>query len=1032
MPKVIISEPGATPQPYRFTSDHDCVSIGRGSDNDIVISSPSASTSHCTLERVEGGYILRDQNSTNGIKLHGSPMEIIHLEHGMEALIGDVSLAFQLSSEELAQFTHEAPAQVSSAAPGRFTYGPPDQASVDQLKPKKTKKKSIAIISGIAASLVVAGYFLYGPLPGENGLLADSVNTEDKDKHASPEDSNTASGQNAGLMHVSSSNAVPLDPDLLNSFLSSHCTKCHGPEKEKGDLRLDTLSRNVADSNTAQHWQEVLDALNLGEMPPEDEKQPSKEELQAIIKHLTVALDTSKKRLSEDGGNIALRRINRREYKHTIDQLMGMKVLEKTLPPDAITEGYDTIGQDQQFSSHHFEDYFAVAKSIAKVALQWADKDRPKAGVVRRDEVEAEANRRLYRDRKNITDRLARLKAIYDAGEEPKDHGWSDNASARSYANRFPHKLKSINDYLSQPYVDKGIPLPANAWARTQRFGADPRASYQFAIKAGLTGDYPVMRHFMKLVMDGNAIGYLKVSGTQDKPEVQRFDYRPDYRYADNRRLYTYAHVVGSYLAKLKNEGIDTKKGTIWVDAIEVHGPYYGEPSSLERIYKKTIAPVDASKESEALDQQVKAFLKEFSQKAFRGKEANPDYLKQVHNIYRQERKQGKDLKESLVVPLAMVLSSPSFLYLMEDAPTPQKGLVNETEFAHRLSYFLWSRPASGSLLADAQAGKLKDPAVLKQHIDRMLKHKNSLALSEGFFDQWVEMKRFETIGIDVNDHYQFNSALRHSAKMEVQHFFHTMLKENLSLTHLIDSDFLVIDDQLAMHYGLEAPVEGEGFHKVKLPADSPRGGLLGTVAFLSMGSNGERSSPIIRGALIQDKFFNRKPPPPPPNVPELESASDKPLAVKEAIDLHRQKAQCASCHSSFDPLGFGLENFNLVGLWRDKETVGHAGKKGEKPKLIPVRAEGVFPNKKPFHNLDEFRSGLIAHKHLLTRSIAEGLLSYGLGRHIEFADQQALDEICKKAGQNNEQIGDLIYNIISHPLFRRGDQGTNTTTVKR
>jgi hypothetical protein len=333
----------------------------------------------------------------------------------------------------------------------------------------------------------------------------------------------------------------------------------------------------------------------------------------------------------------------------------------------------------------------------------------------------------------------------------------------------------------------------------------------------------------------------------------------------------------------------------------------------------------------------------------------------------------------------------------MEDAPATKEGVVNDVEFANRITHFLWSRSASGQFLADAKAGKLKEPALLKKHIARMLKHKNSFALSEGFFDQWVDMERFKSISVDENTHFKFNKGIRTSAILEVQHFFHTMVKENLSLTQLIDSDFVVINDLLALHYGIKMSNKGAGFHKVKLPADSPRGGLLGTVAFLSMGSNGERSSPIIRGALIQ----------------------------------------CASCHSSFDPLGFGLENFDLLGRWRDQEVIGNIGKKtqsekGKKPTLIPVRAEGVFPNNKPFHNLGEFRTGLMEHKHLLTRSISEGLLSYGLGRHIEFADQQALDEVCKKASQNNEQIGDIIYAIISHPLFRKADQPADTAMLKK
>ena len=893
--------------------------------------------------------------------------------------------------------------------------------------------KSIILKTGILTASLVAGYFLYVPLLGENGVFAGTFNTQPKDKNHSLDGSNHPSGKDSNDVHVSHSSAVHLEADVFNRFLSKHCTKCHGPKKQKGDTRLDTLSLNISDGNTALHWQEVLDVLNLGDMPPEEEDQPSKEELQAIIKHLTIALDTSKKRLSEDGGNIALRRINRREYRQTVEQLLGMNVPEVILPADSITEGYDTVGQDQQFSSHHFDDYFGTAKSVATVALQWADKEQP-ASKTTTTPAAGINNKRMRKKMSKYQKILDHLKA----GGSPAGLG---------NVRRVPGLIAPLNKYFAQPHVNEGAyifegtPYPH---VNSHRFNTDPRATYKFKVKAGLTGVTPAIRHFLTVITQGDEVGYLKVSGSIKSPETNALEYRPNFS-DDTIRITVRESKVGKSMPDyLTQIGDKSGKAAMWVKELIVEGPFYNEPSALETIYKQTIATVDASKSDNAkeLDLQAKQFLKAFMNKAFRGRSTASEYEKLVFKIYSLERGQGKTVKESLITPLAMILSSPSFLYLMEDDAATEDGLVSEVEFANRISHFLWSRSASGELLADAKAGKLKEKAVLKKHIDSMLKHKNSLALSEGFFNQWVDMERFESIGIDQNAHVKFNKGLRHSAKLEVQHFFHTLVKENLSLTQLIDSDFVVINDLLATHYGLKGPNKGGEFHKVKLPTDSPRGGLLGTVAFLTMGSNGERASPIIRGALIQEKFFNRKPPPPPPNVPELENASKEPLPIKETIAMHRKKAQCASCHNSFDPLGYGLENFDLVGIWHTQETVGHTDNKPQevkgkkivkpaKPTLIPVRSEGVFPNKKPFKNLDEFRTGLIAHKHLLTRSISEGLLSYGLGRHIEFADQQALDEICNQASQNNEQIGDLIYSIISHPLFRKADPPTDSATSK-
>ena len=175
---------------------------------------------------------------------------------------------------------------------------------------------------------------------------------------------------------VATSSAVELKPEVITGFLETHCVSCHGPDKQKGETRLDTLTLQIANSDTALHWQEDLDVLNLGEMPPDDEPAPSTDELEPVLAHLTEALTESKQRLSETGGDTALRRINRREYKYTIDELFGFQVPDELLPPDDIAEGYDTVGHDQQFSSYHFDEYFKAAKAIAEVALEWVDQPR--------------------------------------------------------------------------------------------------------------------------------------------------------------------------------------------------------------------------------------------------------------------------------------------------------------------------------------------------------------------------------------------------------------------------------------------------------------------------------------------------------------------------------------------------------------------------------------------------------------------------------------------------------------------------------
>jgi hypothetical protein len=441
-----------------------------------------------------------------------------------------------------------------------------------------------------------------------------------------------------------------------------------------------------------------------------------------------------------------------------------------------------------------------------------------------------------------------------------------------------------------------------------------------------------------------------------------------------------------------------------------VEGPFYGEVSFFDQLYQEHLAgrPSD-----EGAQQQLTSFAK----RAFRGQMPAPEYLERVQSVYRMTRDNGSTPQEALVPALAMILSSPGFLYLLEESSSDET--LTQVEFANRLALFLWSRMPDDGLLAVASEGRLYDADVLRTQVNRMLAHPNRWALAEGFLSQWASLARFDEIAIDDEQHPTFNDGLRLSARLEPQHFFDSLVGENLGIDQLIDSDFVVVNPLLANHYGLEYPGEGNEFRKVALPPDSPRGGLLGQMAFLTMGSNGERSSPIIRGVLVAEKFLHKTIASPPANVPELATASDKPLAVMEIIEMHQRKAQCSSCHRQLDPIGFGLENFDLLGRWRDLEIVGNEGEK------IPVRAEGRFPNQREFGNLEEFRSGLLEQQDLLTRSITEGLLAYGLGRHVEFSDEQAIDEILNQSKQDDYRIANLIQTIVRHPVFRRGDPNT-------
>jgi len=862
----------------------------------------------------------------------------------------------------------------------------------------------------------------------------------------------------AGL--AAESKAVRLNTHILNGFIQKHCVECHGPKKQKGETRLDTLSRQIGDSATALHWQEVLDVLNLGEMPPEDEPQPGEEELEPVLAHLTSSLTLARRRLAETGGDIALRRINRREYRNTIEDLMGLRASDAMMPPDDIAEGYDTVGQDQQFSSYHFEGYFEAGKKIVETGLFWADRPRAESAT-KKEEVE----KRIGRLRGYVSKYDGMMDRI-KAGEGYQALGFNDEKALQMYIARHPKRTGQRRAYLEQPHIDTGVYLDGENIKTGVSIveNADPRARYRLRIVGGLNGNPPLLRQFVEVRLGGSSIGQLRIGGTITHPETQEMTFRPTLdqqqraviNISENRNTHP---KIAAYVKAVDPGG---KQSSIWIDRLETEGPFYPEPSIFETLYDQYIgkgtgglgkdgnaAPtgrktpgrrknspgVRKSRQDEAAskvavasdrgvdDERARQFIEAFAFHAFRNRKPSPEFVAKLHGIYALRRDHEHSLTSALVTPLAMVLSSPSFLYLMEDTPIGEAA-IGQRDFANRLSHFLWSRSPDAELYRCVAEGTLDDPRTLRAQVERMLRHSHRWALAEGFMAQWADLTRFDDIAIDQKQHLRFNHGIRRSARLEPLRFFDALIEENFSIHQFIDSDFVTIDSLLGSHYGVELSEPGNHFRKVALPPESPRGGLLGQMAFLTMGSNGERSSPIIRGALIMDRFLNRTPPPPPPNVPELASASDQALTVKEIVDLHQRKAQCASCHRSFDPLGFGLENFDLLGQWRDLEVVGNIGKRvrGQK-NAIPIRAQGAFPDQKEFHNLAEFKAGLMARKELLTRSLAEGLLTYALGRHLEFSDQQAVDEICSSSRRNGGKIRDLLHTIVSHPIFRRGDQ---------
>ncbi len=814
-----------------------------------------------------------------------------------------------------------------------------------------------------------------------------------------------------GAAHVAAQ--IPVDRHKIEPFLQDYCIDCHGPDKQRGQVRFDDIDWVITNNDSAQRWQDVLDQLNGGEMPPEKSMQPFDDEMSEMLDILTGNLLTARSRLTDHGGEIALRRLNRREYSETIRHLFGFAVDYPDIPEDGEST-FDTIGSEQLFTSAHWELYLELGRKIAKESFRFnTNPRRPvKTHTVQPEERVTEEMREKLAD-------LSKKAEILKAGGTWQEAGFTDEGQAQILLDQFDARVEGRRDYLALPYVDTGVYLSDHAkWvSATQHI--DIRGEYRVDIHGGIRGQHDPLRSIVKVSGGQGVVKTLKMRGTPDKPETVSFmTSKPAGQFALNLSLrenmpsYT-ANSSRGYRQRLNAADRRVDPGpSVWIESITYEGPFYPEERPIvEQIMFPAGATGDHSGGKSLFNSNKKApvFIEKFAHEAFRHTELDPGYLAKLNSLYEQLRQdEGLAYRDAMAEVMAIILASPQFLYIQENDPRGGRHLTNR-ELAVRLAYFLWSSPPDEELYA----ADLKNEKVLDQQIDRMLASPKSAAFEKGFTRQWAEFDRFDAITIDEREYHRFNEGVRHSAKQEAISFFATLLQENLPVKNLIDSDFVTINPTLAVHYGIDdSSMSGGEFQKVSLAENSPRGGLMTQTAFLTTGSNGERSSPVIRGALVMEKLLHDEPAPPPPNVPELGSASDEPRTNREMAIAHQEQAVCASCHKKMDVIGFGLENFDTTGRWRDQEQVGR--------KKVDIDPAGTLPDGEAFATVQEMKALLLTQEKHLAQGVVESILAYGLGRTIEFSDADDVEALLNLVAGDGYRLRDIVKGVAMSELFKR------------
>lgn len=865
--------------------------------------------------------------------------------------------------------------------------------------------------------------------------------------------------------------AQAIMPKHYAAIFKQYCFECHDSDTQEGKLDLEQLSFEISkDISTAEHWDNILAALNSKEMPPEDATQIPNDQKSALLADLSQQMVLARNILGDGGGEITMRRLNRREYQNTLEALLGFRPEVSTLPDDDATGGFDTSGGSLFFSSDQFEQYRATATGALEYAFN--AKPRPMPRTVR---LEGETISAAYIEKAaEKKDAYTRAKLFLAQNQKPAtEFGFTTPEQAKNVYDNHHYSLQVYDLYFfNRPESKTGTILlpgrhngPVKRMPRVQVKAWYPGGTYKVRIKAASYGDSADHERYLQVNFlagknsHSNLDGLAKVSGSIKNPQLIEL------------QLTNPVGIKGAFKVKQRNYEepwpykIDmiwkAKNGVgrlpaVWVDYVEVDGPYFDD--RLEQLPTMLKASQNQSNQSD--EQYARTAITRFATRAFRNKTPNPQYIDKLVRYYLNRRTTGDDSRKAMIDSLALVLSSPSFVYLTEPAATP-KTIANAArhqanpnavgsrtlslrELAIRLSYFLWSSPPDKALMSSVNDGSLANPEVLKAQTERLLRDTRFDRCVSGFAHQWLDMKRIDMFDFSPLDYPQFDESVRKSARHEVYQTIRHVADANLPIDTLLKSDFVIVNDVLADFYGLNDLSVGtsgsassshakthndSAFRKVSLPAGSKRGGLLGTAAVHIMGSDGLRSSPVERGAWVLRHLLNDPPPPAPPNVPMLEHA-DAVLSIRDLQKRHQEEPQCASCHRKIDPIGYGLENFNAAGLWRNAEHVKipqetnakrkRKAKTQPQSKQFPINPAGMLPGGETFANYDELREQIARHYNgAFARGLAENLIAYGLGRPYAISDYNLATTITSEATNNGNSMSAFIHAFVQSKAFQ-------------
>ena len=781
-------------------------------------------------------------------------------------------------------------------------------------------------------------------------------------------------------------NSVAGYRDTLNRY----CVTCHNEKLRTASLTLDLT--NVSDlSEAPQIWERVITKLSLKAMPPVGMPRPDDDFYAGFSLYLKTNLDTLAAEMPNPGRTVTAHRLNRYEYANVVEDLLGVEIDAVALLPADNSGGFDNLGDLLSVSEVLMEKYLSAARQISQNAVgaldipvdvqqytidprllqnQRMSEDLPfgsRGGLAVRHRFPLDGDYELS----------VRLLRTNDTGfviglDEPK---YLDVRVDGERVKLFTIGGENIGLAFGAGLADNLPPDPVQA--QYERL-ADSDLRVRFPVRAGI--------HTVQ-------VAFLDESFAWEDPMPQ-----PSYaNYSESR-------IAESYERAWKEPG---------VSSVTVTGPYNvrgpGETLSRKKIFVCT--PTTADEEEPCASK----ILTQLAGLAYR-RQVDDDDVAPLLALYRHARHQEGSFDGGIQMAVEGLLVSTEFLFRIERDPDVAPGTVyavNDTELASRLSFFLWSSIPDDELLTLARNGRLREPTVLQQQVERMLEDERADSLVNSFAEQWLLLRNLPQIHKDQEIFPEFDETLRLAMYEEVRLFVASIFREDRSVLDFLRAEHTYLNERLAKHYGIDG-VYGNRLRRVTVPVDQR--GLLARAGILSITSYPNRNSTVLRGKWVLENILASPPPPPPANIPPLEdteAAAGEVLTLREKMEIHPANPVCAVCHNQMDPIGFGLENYGAIGQWRTMDV----GK--------PINSAGRLPNGIEFQGPAELQAALLDDPRVFASAFTQKLLTYALGRPVEYYDMPAVRKIVNDAAATDYRFSSIVLGTVTSVPFQMRRAGT-------